>query len=87
MRIYVDQIECTGAGHCESIAPAVFTLGDDGLATVVDQDLGPLPDGGAELGVQVPPDLATAVADAVDVCPGACIRRLDAPHDDPGGMR
>ena len=33
-RISVDRSLCSGYGVCESIAPDVFELGDDGLAVV-----------------------------------------------------
>jgi ferredoxin len=34
MKVWIDQDLCTGDGLCEEIAPAVFTLLDDGLAYV-----------------------------------------------------
>jgi ferredoxin len=33
-RISIDRSLCSGYGICESIAPDVFELGDDGLAVV-----------------------------------------------------
>jgi ferredoxin len=33
-RISIDRSLCSGYGVCESIAPAVFELGDDGLAVL-----------------------------------------------------
>src|SRR5438034_703505 len=36
MKVWIDQDLCTGDGLCEEIAPAVFTLLDDGLAYVKD---------------------------------------------------
>jgi len=33
-RISIDRSLCSGYGVCESIAPEVFELGDDGLAVV-----------------------------------------------------
>ena len=77
MRVFVDQVDCTGSGQCEGIAPEVFVVGDDGLATVIDPDLGPLPDGGAGAGAEVPAVAEARGRDALDVCPGACIHRLD----------
>ena len=38
MKVWIDQDLCTGDGLCEEIAPAVFTLLDDGLAYVKDGD-------------------------------------------------
>ena len=34
MKVWIDQDLCTGDGLCEEIAPAVFTLLDNGLAYV-----------------------------------------------------
>ncbi len=34
MKVWIDQDLCTGDGICVEIAPAVFTLLDDGLAYV-----------------------------------------------------
>lgn len=73
MRVFVDQLSCTGAGQCELIAPEIFVVGDDGLATVKDATGAILPDGGADGGVEVPAALEAQVRDAADVCPGACI--------------
>jgi ferredoxin len=72
MRVYVDQLDCTGSGQCELLVPAVFVVLDDGLATVLDGGTS-RPDGGAGDGVSVPPELAAKVRDAADVCPGGCI--------------
>ena len=38
MKVWIDQDLCTGDGLCEEIAPAVFTLLDDGLAYVKQGD-------------------------------------------------
>ncbi|PBC35682.1 4Fe-4S ferredoxin [Rhodococcus sp. ACS1] len=76
MKIYVDQIECTGSGQCEQIAPRFFTVLDTGLATVVDDEGRPLLDGGAGVGTDVPEASIGEVRDAIDVCPGACIREI-----------
>ncbi|QYB07153.1 ferredoxin [Rhodococcus sp. USK10] len=76
MRVYVDQVECTGAGQCEQIAPQFFRVLDTGLATVLDAQGHPLPEGGAGIGSDVPDALHADVRDAMDVCPGACIREM-----------
>ena len=34
MKVWIDQDLCTGDGLCEEIAPAVFTLLDDGVLEV-----------------------------------------------------
>ncbi len=38
MRITIDRNLCIGCGNCESIAPEVFKLDDEGIATVIDPD-------------------------------------------------
>ena len=48
MKVWIDQDLCTGDGLCEEIAPAVFTLLDDGLAYVKDGDKVLSDPGGAE---------------------------------------
>jgi ferredoxin len=73
MRVYVDQIDCTGSGQCEQMVPEVFMIEDSGLATVRGADGAPLPEGGAGLGADVPDSLRAGVLDMVDMCPGACI--------------
>jgi ferredoxin len=36
LEIQVDRAECMGSGNCSFWAPATFSLGDDGVAAVVD---------------------------------------------------
>jgi ferredoxin len=57
MKVWIDQDLCTGDGLCEEIAPAVFTLLDDGSAGMA----------------AVPSDLEDAVVEASEECPGECI--------------
>jgi ferredoxin len=73
VKVYIDQLGCTGSGMCENAVPEVFALGADGLATVVSPTGELLPDGGASEGVDVPADVVQAVRDAAEVCPGRCI--------------
>jgi ferredoxin len=55
MKVYVDHTKCSGIGLCEMTAPAIFEIGDDGQAQVIDAD---------------PPDTERAAAeDAVSGCP------------------
>ena len=54
MKVWIDQDLCTGDGLCEEIAPAVFTLLDDGLAYVKDGDKVLSDPGGAEAIAPVP---------------------------------
>ena len=73
MKVWIDQDLCTGDGLCEEIAPAVFTLLDDGLAYVKDgTDVKSEPGGAAGM-AQVPSDLENAVTEAAEECPGECI--------------
>ena len=63
----------TGDGLCEEIAPAVFTLLDDGLAYVKEgADVKNEPGGSAGMAA-VPEDLEDAVVEASEECPGECI--------------
>jgi ferredoxin len=39
MKITVDADRCTGHGVCESIAPAIFEVGDDGMVHLLTDDL------------------------------------------------
>jgi ferredoxin len=64
---------CTGDGLCEEIAPAVFTLLDDGLAYVKEGDDVKSEPGGAAGVALVAQDLEAAVAEAAEECPGECI--------------
>ncbi len=73
MKVWIDQDLCTGDGLCEEIAPAVFTLLDDGLAYVRGGDsVRDNPGGSAGLAL-VPNDLEDAVVEASEECPGECI--------------
>jgi len=73
MKVWIDQDLCTGDGLCEEIAPAVFTLLDDGLAYVKDAGGVKSDPGGAEGTADVPADLEGAVTEASEECPGECI--------------
>ncbi len=73
MKVWIDQDLCTGDGLCEEIAPAVFTLLDDGLAYVKEGDK-VFDDPGGTAGVaEVTSDLEDAVVEAAEECPGECI--------------
>jgi ferredoxin len=73
MKVWIDQDLCTGDGLCEEIAPAVFTLLDDGLAYVKEGTYVKSDPGGAEGLAQVPSELEEAVTEAAEECPGECI--------------
>ena len=77
MKVRIDQDLCTGDGLCEEIAPAVFTLLDDGLAyvkegTKVFADANGNPQG-AEGMANIPDALLDAVIESAEECPGECI--------------
>jgi ferredoxin len=73
MKVWIDQDLCTGDGLCEEIAPAVFTLLDDGLAYVKEgTDVKSEPGGSAGMAA-VPAELEDAVVEASEECPGECI--------------
>ncbi len=73
MKVWIDQVLCTGDGLCEEIAPAVFTLLDDGLAYVKDGDKVLSDPGGAEGLAPIPDGQLDAVIEAAEECPGECI--------------
>ncbi len=73
MKVWIDQDLCTGDGLCEEIAPAVFTLLDDGLAYVKEGDKVMSDPGGPQGMAQVPEGREEAVVEASEECPGECI--------------
>ena len=73
MKVWIDQDLCTGDGLCEEIAPAVFTLLDDGLAYVKEGDKVLSNPGGPEGLANVPAGMDDAVIEAAEECPGECI--------------
>ncbi len=73
MKVWIDQDLCTGDGLCEEIAPAVFTLLDDGLAYVKQGSQVLSSPGGAEGLADVPSGMDDAVIEAAEECPGECI--------------
>jgi ferredoxin len=73
MKVWIDQDLCTGDGLCEEIAPAVFTLLDDGLAYVKQGDKVMSDPGGAEGMADIPDGQLDAVIESAEECPGECI--------------
>lgn len=55
MRVVVDRTVCQGVGMCESFAPEVFEIGDDGVVTIDERQM-----------AAVAPDV---LQQAVDGCP------------------
>jgi ferredoxin len=39
MKMHIDTERCNGNGVCESIAPEVFEVGDDGIVHLLTEDL------------------------------------------------
>lgn len=72
MKVWIDQDLCTGDGLCEEIAPAVFTLLDDGLAWVKEGE-SVLSEGRSAAKARVADGLEDSVAEAAEECPGECI--------------
>jgi ferredoxin len=70
MRVWIEQDYCTGDALCEDLCPAVFEMGDDGLAHVTGESAG-LEDGLPA--VLVPRDLEEIVREAEAQCAGECI--------------
>lgn len=70
MKITVDPDKCVGSAYCQRIAPALFDLGDDGIAFVLDSGQ---PGTGADTGTG-----AAAAREAEAACPAVAIAILEA---------
>ena len=68
MKVVVDRSRCTGLGHCEVTAPAVFQIDDDGDLVI--------------LTGSVAPDQLDAVRTAVELCPTEALALLESPAPD-----
>ena len=83
MKVWIDQDLCTGDGICAEICPPIFDMGADGLAYVKEEHWKSLagPDGGsgdpvykmADGMASVADELAEAVSESAEECPGECI--------------
>ena len=83
MKVWIDQDLCTGDGICAEICPPIFDMGADGLAYVKEEHWKSLagPDGGsgdpvykmADGMASVADELAEAVIESAEECPGECI--------------
>lgn len=82
--VWIDTVECMGAGTCEQIVPEVFTERRDGtwavkedaryfgVDVVFDGATAHAPEGSAGR-ARVPEQLLELVVEAADECPGECI--------------
>lgn len=73
MRVWIDQDLCTGDGLCVDHCHDVFTLLEDGIAYVVEDDLVLNDPGSAGSLATVAPRHVESVIRAAEVCPGECI--------------
>lgn len=73
MRVWIDQDLCTGDGLCVDHCHDVFTLLEDGIAYVVEDDLVLNDPGGSGSLAAVAPRHVESVIRAAEVCPGECI--------------
>ena len=71
--VWIDQDLCTGDGICVEIAPAIFTLLDDGLAYVKEGADVKSDPGGPQGLVPVPDGELDGVIESAEECPGECI--------------
>ncbi len=72
MKVWIDHDECMGAGTCERLAPALFAMGDDGLAYVREGGRTVF-ERGPRGKVSVPAHLEEELIEAAESCPGECI--------------
>lgn len=59
MKVKVNKDSCIGCGACISISPSVFEINDEGVSTVIVDEIGE--------------DLKEEVIDAIDSCPTSAI--------------
>ena len=59
MKVVVNKDNCIGCGACEAICPEVFQLNDDGLSTVINDE--------------ITSELEDNVKEAIEGCPTSAI--------------
>ncbi len=59
MKVVVNKDNCIGCGACEAICPEVFALNDDGLSTVIKEE--------------ITSELEDNVKEAIEGCPTSAI--------------
>lgn len=67
--VEVDRAACEGTGYCVKVAPAVFRLGDDGVAELIVSE--------------VPEVLEEEVAEAESLCPTLAIKQAILEREEP----
>ena len=63
MKVKVNKDQCIGCGACAALAPNVFEIDDDGLSTVITEE--------------VQEDDEESAKDAVDSCPTSAIEKVE----------
>jgi ferredoxin len=82
MRVWIDQDLCTGDGLCVDHCHDVFTLLEDGIAYVIEDEYVLNDPGGSGSLAAVSPRHVESVIRAAEVCPGECIFiEIDVPVD------
>ena len=64
MKSSVDRDRCGGSAYCQRIAPAIFDLGDDGIAVVLDADVAGPQAGAAREAEAECPSMAVSVEES-----------------------
>jgi len=82
MRVWIDQDLCTGDGICVDHCHDVFTILEDGIAYVVEDNQVLNDPGSSGSLAHVKQRHVADVVKAAEVCPGECIFiEIDAPRD------
>lgn len=63
MKVRVDEDVCMGSGVCELLAPHLFEVGAEGVATVLIDELGPEDADSAKEAVNACPTFALSIED------------------------
>ena len=59
MKVVVNRDNCIGCGACEALCPEIFQIDDEGLSTVINQE--------------VSEELTEKVTEAIESCPTSAI--------------
>jgi ferredoxin len=85
MRVWIDQSQCLNSGLCEETAPDLFTLGDDDLAYVKQDDGILAKPGGESCQAGVPESREEDVELAARECPAQCIHLVAEERSETSG--